>query len=122
MIEPKKCKYCDKKIEGYNSKQINASLCSFWNKGWIQIRIEEKTPTTHNGFWTVNVAPKDFPEFKHWKYRVGCEQQKTCGLQFTTNGWYGCSLMGGIDRLLKHGGDELEEIVLDPRYRRYCKW
>lgn len=93
----------------------------------IQVRHAAKNIATGVGarpsrFWTVNIAPRDFPEFAEHDYARGCGQQMRCGLQLTINGWYHCSMAGGIDRVFGFGGDTLEGTLKNPRLGLFCQF
>lgn len=73
---------------------------------WVEVRESPKDGSTRystkqGDFWTMNVAPIDFPEFVGFDYSNGCHQQGRCGLAYTANGWFFCSMMVGIARLFK---------------------
>jgi len=85
---------------------------------WVEQRRSPKDGSTrfstkNDEFWTMNVAPVDFPEFANFDYRRGCQQQVRCGLAYTTSGWYFCSMMVGIDRVfrLRAGVKGLSDIL-----------
>jgi len=71
-------------------------------------------------FWTSNIAPVDFACFKDEPLDTFCGQQKRCGLQLTINGWYHCSMIGGIDRVFGIGGDTLAGTLANPRWEDFC--
>lgn len=65
-------------------------------------------------FWTLNVAPVDFEEFLDEDFQSGCMQIKRCGFQLTTDGYFTCAMMGGIERIFRFGlGTSCLEELLD---------
>lgn len=82
----------------------------------LEVRRSEKTDKLVSKFWTMNVAPIDFSEFKGANYGDGCGQQLVCGLQrYVDDKYYGCAMAGGIERVfnLGIGIDSLSEILND---------
>jgi len=76
-------------------------------------------------FEPFNDAPIDNPDFKDHDFSNACWIVEQCGIGMTPKGWYGCSVAGGIDRLvnLNLGFDELpsDPSLLQENLKEFCK-
>lgn len=106
--------YCEKNntkicfVTNYSTEKIRRitdALPAFFDIRRSRKDGSDKLSTRPDDFWTMNIAPKDFPEFfSKEDYSDGCAQQKRCGVQLATNNkWYPCTMSGGIDRIFKLG-------------------
>ena len=116
------CKYSKQYCNGIVvTNTFNEGLLQRANE-YEHIFIRREPKEEPQGFWTLNVAPIDFPEFQEHDFSYGCRQQGRCGFQLTTDGWYSCSMEGGIDRVFNFGGSELSEALVDDRFEVFCKY
>jgi hypothetical protein len=76
----------------------------------FDVRKEPKNKVKKGGgarpqdFWTMNVAPIDFPEFQKVDFSKGCRQAKRCGYQRSVYGkYYACAMAGPIDEIFDLG-------------------
>jgi len=66
----------------------------------IIIRNTNKTSNYSSRFFSINIAPKDFKEYKDVDFRNGCYILQGCGMSLTKYGYYACPNMGAIDRVV----------------------
>jgi Radical SAM superfamily. len=96
---------------------------------WVERRYAPKDGSTKHStlpskYWTMNVAPKDFPFFDGEDYSEACGQQKRCGIELATNGkYYACPMSGGIDRIFKLdvGVSSFSELIKPEIYKKQFK-
>ena len=86
-----------------------------------------KTKNLVDYFTPFNNAPIDDINFKDADYSAACWVASYCGLGLNKNGYYACSVCGGIDRVL--GGNKgiktLKEITtqnLQDHFKEFCKF
>jgi hypothetical protein len=97
---------------------------------WVERRYAPKDGSTKHStlpskYWTMNVAPKDFPFFDGEDYSEACGQQKRCGIELATNGkYYACPMSGGIDRIFKLdvGVSSFSELIKPEIYKNNSKY
>ncbi|WP_459846486.1 hypothetical protein [Campylobacter concisus] len=86
-----------------------------------------KTKNLVDYFTPFNNAPIDDINFKDADYSTACWVASYCGLGLNKNGYYACSVCGGIDRVL--GGNKgiktLKGITtqnLQDHFKEFCKF
>lgn len=102
-------------METKKYKNVRIDFASFKSKN----KIEYFTP--------FNDAPIDDEKFKDANYSAACWVASYCGVALNRNGYYGCSVCGGIDRVLK--GKEGVSMLKDfneekaiMHYKKFCKY
>jgi hypothetical protein len=73
------------------------------------------------------VAPIDLEEYKNDAFTKGCKFARTCGMAYTDNGFYPCSVSAHIDRVmsLNLGLPTLEDVRntnMDMMLSSFCKY
>ena len=78
---------------------------------FFHVENTAKTSAHQEGFYAFNMAPLDDKRYKHLDFSNGCSNIEDCGIGLTPNGYYPCTLAGGIDRILGQelGRDSLPE-------------
>lgn len=74
-------------------------ICVENSAKWVGINPE---------FWATCDAPKDDPRFDGEDYGMGCDNSVACRNGYTVDGYYPCTIMGSIDRMLHEPGGPLE--------------
>lgn len=70
-------------------------------------------------------APIDDDKFKSADFSKACWVSETCGIGLNKNGYYACSICGGIDRVLKGdgGAKTILELTLEEQriqFQKFC--
>ena len=106
------------------SRNICEEIKSFKN---VRIDYESTKDDNETGYFTPFAdAPIDDPNFKDEDYQKACWVASYCGIGLNKNGYYGCSVCGGISRILNDGEGvkslaELTESVIKSHFEKYCK-
>lgn len=67
---------------------------------FFHVENTSKTSAHQEGFYAFNMAPVDDKRYKKLDFSNGCSNIEDCGIGLTPNGYYPCTLAGGIDRIL----------------------
>ncbi len=115
---------------GYG-KEVNEVLSSISDPG-VTIRNDfityggsiQRKMNTHYDFY---VAPIDLEEYKNDNFLNYCDNANFCGMGYTNNGFYPCSIAAHIDRVmgLNLGVQTLEEARstnMDLMLESFCKY
>lgn len=62
-------------------------------------------------FWSTCDAPIDDPEFEDEDFSHGCDTAHSCGSGFTVDGYFPCTIMGSIDRMVREPGGPREGLT-----------
>ena len=106
-------------------------ICDIIEKRFSNVQIDRESYKTKNSidyFSPFCDAPCDDPAFKNADYSRACWVASCCGIGLNKNGYYGCSVCGGIDRIIgknkgkKHLSELTEEVIKEHFYLfcRYC--
>lgn len=91
----------------------------------IEVENSSKTNNIQPTFGPFNLAPCDDAKYRYSNFKNGCDIMHNCGLGLTPQGYYPCSVAGGIDRVTKAGigRQHLPELNDDMRdlLERNCK-
>lgn len=112
---------------GFTEK--NRELCDKAEKLYHNVEIDRNSYKKNNSidyFTAFNDAPCDDPQFKGADYSKACWVAEYCGIGLNKNGYYACSVCGGIDRLQggKKGYSSLSELSkenIKSQYSEFCK-
>lgn len=86
-----------------------------------------KTSNQVEYFTPFNDAPIDNEKYKDADFSKGCWVTHSCGIGLNKYGYYACSVIGGIDRVIgKDIGiksiDKFELITFEQQMKTYCKY
>jgi MoaA/NifB/PqqE/SkfB family radical SAM enzyme len=73
------------------------------------------------------VAPVDLEEYKNDTFDKGCKYAHMCGVAYTNNGFYPCSVSAHIDRVMGLGLglptlEDVRNTNMDMMLRSFCKY
>ncbi len=97
------------------------------HKNLVLDNLSNKTSNKVEYFSPFNNAPIDNKKYKNEDFSKACWVTSYCGIGLNAFGYYACSVIGGIDRVI--GKDkgikslaELSEIKLKNQLSEYCKY
>jgi hypothetical protein len=73
------------------------------------------------------VAPVDLEEYKNDSFSKGCKYAHTCGVAYTNNGFYPCSVSAHIDRVMGFNLglptlEDVRDMDMDTMLKSFCKY
>ncbi len=113
---------------GFEEK--SRALCDEMRKEYSNVRIDYgsyKTDRVVEYFSPFNDAPIDDKRFINADFKKGCWVTSQCGIGLNKNGYYACSVAGGIDRIFNKnlGVYKLAELTndkLEMQLDEFCKY
>lgn len=97
------------------------------HKNLVLDKLSFKTSNKVEYFSPFNDAPIDNPKFENAEYSKGCWVTSYCGIGLNSFGFYACSVIGGIDRVVgKNVGikslSEIDTKKLTNQLSEFCKY
>ena len=127
--------------EAYNSEVIiqvvsngvaahSRQLCDYVEESFANVRIDRTSYKNKNEidyFTPFADAPCDDACFNEADYSKACWVASYCGVGLNKNGYYGCSVCGGIDRVLmqNNGVASIAELTIEKQkehFEKFCRY
>jgi len=97
------------------------------HKNLVIDKLSFKTSNKVEYFSPFNDAPIDNPEFENADFSKGCWVTSYCGIGLNSFGFYACSVIGGIDRVVGRNSGikslaEIDTKKLTNQLSEFCKY
>ncbi len=118
------------KVVSNGLTEQSRNMCDKAENLYQNVEIDRNSYKKNNKveyFTAFNDAPCDDSKFKDADYSKACWVAQYCGLGLNKNGYYGCAVCGGIDRILGgkkgyHSLSELSKENVKKQFSEFCKF
>lgn len=118
------------KVVSNGLTEQSRNMCDKAENLYQNVEIDRNSYKKNNKveyFTAFNDAPCDDSKFKDADYSKACWVAQYCGLGLNINGYYGCAVCGGIDRIMGgkkgyHSLSELSKENVKKQFSEFCKF